>query len=164
MFRKSTFTYSCACRAEVAVNAESKFQSRNCKSYWNLKVFTRVPRLEPNYVSTYKLQTLYFVTGSFWRGLHCEGWTLSWAHSCEVPPKQNNFLMAKVAFDRHWKLQYWTLVVRPCHRPNDHNYSENNGWKWQCGLHGGSSDAEILCTSVRKKEGTTRVQARISTT
>ena len=31
--------YSYACQAKIAVIAESKLQSRNCKSYWNLKVF-----------------------------------------------------------------------------------------------------------------------------
>ena len=36
----------CACQAEVVVNAESKVQSWNCKSYWNLEVSARVPRLE----------------------------------------------------------------------------------------------------------------------
>ena len=74
--------------AKVAFNAESKLQSQNCKSYWNLKVFARVPRLESNYVSIYKLQSLYFVTSYFWRGLHCDRWKLWRAHFCEVPQKK----------------------------------------------------------------------------
>ena len=53
---KFTFTYSCVCRAEVAANAESKLHGRNCRSYWNLEVSARVPRLESNYVSICKLQ------------------------------------------------------------------------------------------------------------
>ena len=55
---KSTYTYSYAYQANVAVNAESKLQSRNCRSYWNLEVFARVPRLESNYVYLHKLQPL----------------------------------------------------------------------------------------------------------
>ena len=43
------FSCSCARQAEVAVNGESKLQSQNCRSYWNLEVFARVPRLESNY-------------------------------------------------------------------------------------------------------------------
>ena len=65
MFEKSMFTYSCACQADVA---ESKLPSR----YWNLEVYARVPRLESTYVSICRLQPLYFVTCSFWRGHHCE--------------------------------------------------------------------------------------------
>ena len=42
-FGKSTFTYKCACQAKVVISIESKLQSWNCKSYWNLEVSTRVP-------------------------------------------------------------------------------------------------------------------------
>jgi hypothetical protein len=69
LFGKSTFTYSVACQAEVVVSVELKLQRQNCKSCWNLEVCARVPRLESNYVSTCKLQSLYFVTSSFWRGV-----------------------------------------------------------------------------------------------
>jgi hypothetical protein len=115
LFGKSTFTYRCACQAEVAVSAESKLQSRNCRSYWNLKVSARGPRLESNYVSTCKLQPLYFVIGSFLRGLHYDWWKLCIAHFCEVPKKSKTILTAKMAFKNCWRLQHWTLhwVIRP---------------------------------------------------
>ena len=58
VFGKSMFTYSGACQAKVALSVESKLHNRNCRSYWNLEVFARVPRLEANYVSIYKLQPL----------------------------------------------------------------------------------------------------------
>ena len=86
MFGNSTFTYRSACQAEVALNAQLKLQSRNYKSYWNLEVSARVPRLESNYVLFFKLQPLYFVTSGFWRGLHWDWWKLRRAHFCEVPP------------------------------------------------------------------------------
>ena len=65
MFEKSTFLYSCVCQAEVVVSAESKLQSQNCRSYWNLEVYARVPRLESNYVSICKLQQLIFCDNQF---------------------------------------------------------------------------------------------------
>jgi hypothetical protein len=68
---------------KVTVNAESKLQSQNCKSYWNLEVSARVPRLESSYVLICKL---YLVTCNFWRSLHCDWCKLCKAHSCEVPP------------------------------------------------------------------------------
>ena len=86
------FTYSCACQAKVVVGAESKLLSRNCRSYWILEVSTRVPRLESSYVSIYKLQPLYFVTCSFGRGLHYEGWKLCKAQFCELPPHKKKKL------------------------------------------------------------------------
>ena len=95
LFGKSTFTSNCACQAEVA-----SLQSRNCKSYWNLEVSTRVPRLESRYVSIYKLQPLYFVRSIFGRSLHCEGWKLCRAQFCEVLGKQKTFLTAKMAYYR----------------------------------------------------------------
>ena len=101
-FEKPTFIY-------IVVLLQS-VPSCNCWSYWNLKVSTRVPRLESSYVSIHKLQPLCCVTCNFWRGLHCEGWKSCRAHFCEVPPKQNKILTAKMAFDRCWRLQYWTLV------------------------------------------------------
>ena len=107
-FWESTFTLKHACQAEVAVNAESKLQSRNCKSYWNSEVFARVLRLESNYVSICKLQPLCFVIGSFWRGLHCGWWKLCRAHFCEVFKKETS-LTAKMAFDMCWRLPYWTM-------------------------------------------------------
>jgi hypothetical protein len=91
MFEKSTFTYRCACQAKVVVSAESKLKSQIYRSYWNLEVFERVPRLESSYVFIRKLQPLYFVTCSFWRGLHCDWWNLCRAHFCEVPPQKNFF-------------------------------------------------------------------------
>ena len=99
---KSMFTYNHACQSEVAVKVQSKLQSRNCKSYWNLKVSARVPRLESNCVFIRKLEPLYFVTSSFWRGLHCEGWKLCRAHFCEVPQAKTKktFLTPKMAFDK----------------------------------------------------------------
>ena len=92
LFGKSTFTYSCACKAKVASSVESKLQRRNWRTYWNLEVFARVPRLESNYVYVLKLQPLYFVTCSFWRGLQHEGWNLYRAHICEVLPKHKIFM------------------------------------------------------------------------
>ena len=56
---------SCACQAEIEVGAEWKLQSRDCRNYWNLEVFAKVPRLESNDDSLYKLQPLYFVTSDF---------------------------------------------------------------------------------------------------
>ena len=115
LFGKSTFTYSRACQAEVAVIAKSKLKNRNCKSCWNLEVFAKVPRLEYTYAficKLHKLQPLYFVTNNFWRGLHYEGssWKVCKAHFCEVPQNQNKKkLTAKLAFERCWRLQYRTL-------------------------------------------------------
>ena len=91
---RSLFTQLCLGhpRSHIVVIGKPKLQSvpsRSCKSLWNLEVYTRVPRLESNYVSIYKLQPSYFVTGNFWRNLHCEEWKLCRAHSCEVPPKQS---------------------------------------------------------------------------
>jgi hypothetical protein len=57
--------------------AESKLLSRNCRSYWNLEVSARVPRLESSYVYICKLQPVYFVKGNFWRGLHCDWWNFT---------------------------------------------------------------------------------------
>ena len=49
------------CQAKVVVSAKSKLHNRNCRSYSNLEVYARVPRLESNYVFINKLQPLYFV-------------------------------------------------------------------------------------------------------
>ena len=111
VFGKSTFTYSCACQADVVVSVESRLHSRNCTCYWNLEVYARVPRLESNYVSICKLWPLHFVTCNFWRGNHCGWWKLCRAHFCEVPPKERPSLTTKMAFDRCWRLQYWTLIA-----------------------------------------------------
>ena len=100
----------------------SKLQSWNFRSFWNLEVYVREPRLESSYVSVCKLQPLYFVTCSYWRGLHCDWWKLCRARFCEVPPpKKGPSLTPKMAFDRCWKLQYWTLGlgVRPSPVMND---------------------------------------------
>ena len=92
IFGKSTVTYSCACQAKVAVGAESKLHNRNCRSYWNLEVSTRVPRLESSDVSICKLQPLYFVTCCFCRSLHYERWKLCGAHFVKCPKIKTNFL------------------------------------------------------------------------
>ena len=65
LFEKLTFIYRCACQAEVAVGAAMKLHSKKCRGYLNLEVSRRMPRLESSYVSIYKLQPLYFVTGDF---------------------------------------------------------------------------------------------------
>ena len=96
-------------RSHIVVLAKPKLQSRNYKSYWNLEVYARVPRLESSYVCICKLQPLYFVTSIFWRGLHCEGWKLCRAHFCEVPPPKKFIIInltPKMAFDRCRRLQY----------------------------------------------------------
>jgi hypothetical protein len=56
---------SCACQDEVVANAKSKLHSQNCRSYWKLEVYAKMPRLESNYVFICKLQSLYFVTSIF---------------------------------------------------------------------------------------------------
>ena len=87
-----------SCRAKIA----------RVIGIWNC-----MPRLESSYVSICNLQLMYFVIGSFWRGLHCEGWKFCWAHFCEVPPppqKKTTYLTAKMAFNKCW-FQYWTLVL-----------------------------------------------------
>jgi hypothetical protein len=76
--------------SHIVVLAKPKLQSVpswNCRSYWNLEVYGRVPRLESNYVPICKLQPLYFVTSNFWRGLHYDWWKLCREHFCEVPKK-----------------------------------------------------------------------------
>ena len=69
----STFPYNCVCEAEVAINTKLMLHSRNGKSYWNFEVFVRVPRLESNYVSIYKLQPSYFVMGGFGEAFTVKG-------------------------------------------------------------------------------------------
>ena len=86
---RSFFTQICweNPRSLIVVLAKVKLQSmlsQNCRSYWNLEVSARVPRLESRCVSICKLQPLYFVTSNFWRGLHCDGWKLCRTHFCEV--------------------------------------------------------------------------------
>ena len=96
MFGKSTFTYSRACQAEVAVGAKSKLQGllefgsvcQECQE-WSPTTFL------------FTLQPMYVVTRSSWRGLHFEGRKLCRAHFCEVPQKpifffdsQNDFWQA----------------------------------------------------------------------
>jgi hypothetical protein len=71
--RKSTFTYSCACQAEVAVSAESKLQSWNCRSYWNLELSIRVSRLESNYASIVFANYSHYI---FWHALFGEAFTM----------------------------------------------------------------------------------------
>ena len=117
--QQSLFTQFCLenPRSHIVVLAKPKLQSVlswSCKvkitwliGIW--KCVARVPRLESSYVSICKLQPLYCVTCNFWRGLHCEGWKLCKAHFCEVPQKKT-LLTAKIAFDRCWRLQYWTLT------------------------------------------------------
>ena len=100
----------------VAVSAESKLHSRNCRSYWNLEVYARVPSLESDYVLIYKLHAMYFVTGNFWRGLHCERWKLCRAHFCEVLPKQNqNLFDGQNGIWQAFKTQCWTLPRATSH-------------------------------------------------
>jgi hypothetical protein len=71
LFWKSTC--NCLKRQIIAPKPlEKKLKSMNCMSYWNLKVFARVPRLDSSYVSICKLQPLYIVISNFWRGLHCD--------------------------------------------------------------------------------------------
>ena len=97
---------------EMCLPSQFKLQSmlsRNCTSSWNLEMFARVPRLESNYVSICKLQTLYFVTCGFWRGLHCDWWKLCRAYFCEVPHPPHKKWTAKIAFDCSWRLWYWTM-------------------------------------------------------
>ena len=84
-FGKPMFTYRCACQAKVAISVELKLQSQNCKSYWNLEVYARVPRLESNYIFICKMQALYFLIGIFFER-PCEGWKLCRVHFCKVPP------------------------------------------------------------------------------
>ena len=43
----------------------------------------------------------------FWRGLYCDWWTVCTSHFCEVP-MEKKLWMAKMAFHRRWRLQYWT--------------------------------------------------------
>ena len=92
---RSLFTQLCLenPRSHIVVLVKPKLQSRNYKSYWNMEVSARVPRLESNYDFIYKLQALYFVTSSFWRGLHCEGCKLCRAHFLEVPQKQKKLII-----------------------------------------------------------------------
>ena len=82
------FTYSYACQAKVAES--------NSTIYWNVKMSTRVPRLDSSYFSNCKLQPLYFVTNSFWRRRDYDWWKLCRTHFFEVPPphstpKKTNF-------------------------------------------------------------------------
>ena len=101
----------------IVVLAKSKLHSQSCRSYWNLEVYPRVPRVASSYVFICKLQPLHFVIGNIWRGLHYEGWKLCRAHFCEMPNKNKNkiksYLTAKMTFDRCWRLQYWTLGQGP---------------------------------------------------
>ena len=110
-FGKSTFTYSCACQAEVAMSVESKLQSWNCKSYWNLKVSTRVAILESNYVSIYKLKPLYIVTCSFGRGFHCEGWKRCRAHI--YTPKKNWWPKWHLRGVEDFKIEHYPHTFKP---------------------------------------------------
>ena len=91
--------------------AELKFWSQNCRSYWNLEVYARMPRLESNYVAIYKLQPFYFVTCGFWKGLHCEGWKLCKARFCEVPQKQNKKTYLTGIED--FNVETWLRSFRP---------------------------------------------------
>ena len=100
---KSTFTYSCGCHAEVAVGVELKLHNWNCRSYWNLKVSARVPRLDSSYVSICKLQPLYFVTCSFWKAFTMKGGKFA-KHIFVKYPKYNIIFDAHNVFDRCWRL------------------------------------------------------------
>ena len=98
--------------AEVVVSAESKLHSRKFyKSYWNLEVYARMPRLESNYVYICKLHPLCFVACSFWRRLHYEGWKLCKANFVKCLKEKKTFLTAKMAFDRCWRFPYSALVL-----------------------------------------------------
>jgi hypothetical protein len=95
---RSLFTQLCLekPRSHIVVFAKPKLQlvpSRNCRNYWNLEMSAIVPRLEFSYVSICKFQPLYFVTCSFWRCLHYEGWRFCRAHFCEVTPPKKIYLI-----------------------------------------------------------------------
>ena len=92
LFGESTFTYSCACHAEVAVNVELKLQSRNCMSYWDLEAFARVPCLESNYISI--ANCIHYI---LWHAIFREAFTVTSGNfaehiyvKCPPPPKKNN--------------------------------------------------------------------------
>ena len=94
LFEESMFTYSYACQAEVAVSVESKLQSWNCRSYWNLKVSARMPRLESIFVSICKLQLLYFVTWILGDAFTVSGGNFAGHIYVKCPPKKT-FLWPK---------------------------------------------------------------------
>ena len=58
---RSLFTQFCLKNplSHIIVFAKLKLQSRNCKSYWKLEMFARVPRMESNYFFIWKFQPLF---------------------------------------------------------------------------------------------------------
>ena len=90
-------------------------EHQHCRSYWNLEVYARMPRLESTYVFIGKLQPLYFTTYSFWRGLHYEGLGGNFAKHMFVKCAPNFFWWPKWHFDRYCRLlHYWTSTNIAC--------------------------------------------------
>ena len=118
-FMQSLFTQCCLenPQSHIVVLAKPKLQlvlNRNCKVeiagvIWNLEVSARVPRLESNnfyylQIATTVLCNMQFLErSSLWRveSLHS---TFLWSAQTK-----KTFLKAKMAFDRCWRLQYWTM-------------------------------------------------------
>jgi hypothetical protein len=99
-------------RSRIVVLAKPKLQlvpSWNCRIYWNLEVSARVPRLE-------SLMFLFANCGHciLWQAIFGEAYTVKSENiakhtSVKCPKtKQKPSLMAKMAFDKCWRLQYWT--------------------------------------------------------
>ena len=90
-------------------------EHQHCRSYWNLEVYARMPRLESTYVFIGKLQPLHFTTYSFWRGLHYEGLGGNFAKHMFVKCAPNFFWWPKWHFDRYCRLlHYWTSTNIAC--------------------------------------------------
>ena len=79
----------------------------------------RVPRLESNYVSIYKLQPLYFVTGSFGQAFTMKGENFVEHIFVKCPKhKQRTFSTTKTEFERNfdmWRAKMGTKLYPSWH-------------------------------------------------